>query len=241
MRYPILRTLLDSREQIQKERIRWGQRLKALERGEDTDPLRAQATMLLRYYQEFEALERKLTRDLEELVAEIPICHMMVQVPGVGQITAAKLISLIDLEKSPTVSALWRHCGLAVVDGKAERMRRGETRHYNPRLKSILYYLVLGFLSPNVDSRYAEVYREARRKYERERDWTDGHCHFAAYRKTAKLFLSHLWERWRQLEGLPIRPPYILEHGHTTYLDPSDFGWPTVEEELEWRSGWNST
>ena len=57
-----------------------------------------------------------------------------------------------------------------------------------------------------------------------ERDgavWTDGHVDNAARRYMAKIFLSHLWEVWREAEGLTTRPPYALEYlDHETYLNP---------------------
>ena len=43
------------------------------------------------------------------------------------------------------------------------------------------------------------------------------HAHLRAKRKMVKLFLSHLWQRWRELEGLPTSEPYcvaILKHSH---------------------------
>ena len=40
-------------------------------------------------------------------------------------------------------------------------------------------------------------------------------------RWTAKLFLSHLWQTWRQIEGLPVPNPFPVEHlGHVHTIDP---------------------
>ncbi len=51
--------------------------------------------------------------------------------------------------------------------------------------------------------------------------WTDGHVEAAARRYMVKVFVSHLWEVWREAEGFPTRPPYALEYlNHSTYLDP---------------------
>ena len=49
------------------------------------------------------------------------------------------------------------------------------------------------------------------------------HCTMMASRYAVKKFLSHLWERWRVMEGLPVRPVYILEHGHTTHEPVPEF------------------
>lgn len=42
------------------------------------------------------------------------------------------------------------------------------------------------------------------------------HIHAGACRYTVKLFLSHLHEKWRTMEGLPVREPYIVAAGKLT-------------------------
>lgn len=52
-------------------------------------------------------------------------------------------------------------------------------------------------------------------------EWTLGRMHNMAMRRTAKMFLSHLWHAWREIEGLPIRPSYAQEYlGHESYIGP---------------------
>ena len=51
--------------------------------------------------------------------------------------------------------------------------------------------------------------------------WSLGRIDNMAVRKTAKLFLSNLYEVWCKMEGIPTRPPYPIEHlGHVTKIDP---------------------
>lgn len=38
------------------------------------------------------------------------------------------------------------------------------------------------------------------------------HRHTAAMRYMCKMFLQQLWEQWRTIEGLPVRPPYAEEY-----------------------------
>jgi len=58
---------------------------------------------------------------------------------------------------------------------------------------------------------------------------TLGHIHAMALRHTAKLFLSHLWEKWRTLERLPTREPYPVQYlGHSTIITPEQM--MTVKE-----------
>ena len=45
------------------------------------------------------------------------------------------------------------------------------------------------------------------------------HLDAIARRKTVKLFLSHLWEKWRKIDGLPVTEPYsIAKMGHKTKI-----------------------
>jgi hypothetical protein len=40
---------------------------------------------------------------------------------------------------------------------------------------------------------------------------------------TVKLLLSHLWHKWAEIEGVAIRPPYVIEVlGHTGYMPPPE-------------------
>lgn len=49
--------------------------------------------------------------------------------------------------------------------------------------------------------------------------YTPAHIDLMARRKIAKLFLSHLWLKWREAEGLPISEPYAMAIlGHSGYV-----------------------
>lgn len=55
--------------------------------------------------------------------------------------------------------------------------------------------------------------------------FSQGHVHNRAKRKTVKLFLSHLWTVWREMEDLPVTEPYIIANEpekHSYYAPP---GW----------------
>ena len=60
-------------------------------------------------------------------------------------------------------------------------------------------------------------------------EWTLGRIERMAYRYVAKLFLSHLWEVWRENEGHPVRVPYILDGHppHSHYSDP----WSMIDDD----------
>lgn len=51
--------------------------------------------------------------------------------------------------------------------------------------------------------------------------YTDMHVHNMALRKMVKIFLQHLWVTWREMEGLPVNKPFVIEHlGHVDYIEP---------------------
>lgn len=223
----LLRALVDLRQQYQKQRIIFSNRLSAIERGVDV-PSNGANGVLEKYMERFVALEKETENDILELTKEDDLIHGMAQVKGIGVILAAKVAAFIDIHRADTVSALWRYAGYGVVDGKREYPVKGEKLHYNKRLKAYLYVVGDSFLKSH--SPYAEVYYSSLEYYQANRpDWTEPHCKKAARRKMIKVFLAHLWEYWRKLEGLPTRPLYVherLEHTHT--LDARDFGWPQL-------------
>lgn len=95
---------------------------------------------------------------------------------------------------------------------------------YNKRIKTTLYLVGSSFMK--CGSPYRAIYDKAKIHYETTTDWKKGHIHRAATRKMIKIFLSHLWERWRILEGLQTRRAYVLEQmGHTMEYRPEEFGW----------------
>ena len=52
---------------------------------------------------------------------------------------------------------------------------------------------------------------------------TDGHLHMRALRIVKKMFLSHTWEMWRRVRGLPVTEPYAIRFiDHDTYISPEE-------------------
>lgn len=222
-----LRALVDLRDRtLQKSRIAFGNRLDAIERGADV--VSDQARVILEKWQaRFEELEKEADKDIAALVGDSPIVADLTALKGVGNLLAAKTIAMIDIYRADTVSALWRYCGYGVSEGERERPKAGEKLHYNIRLKTTLYLVSTSFLRCN--SPYRAIYDSSKEYYQANRlEWTKAHIHAAAMRKMTKVFLSHLWERWRTLEELPTRDLYVHERlGHTHQYKASDFGWPS--------------
>lgn len=103
---------------------------------------------------------------------------------------------------------------------------RGEKAAYDMYAKKVCYLVGASFRK--CGGPYEEYYREQCARLDRERPgWPDGRKRLTALRKTEKLFLSHLYQVWREAVGLPLVQPYIhaQEDGHQR-LDP----WAMVEE-----------
>lgn len=219
------RALVDLRDRtIQKARIQFSNRLDAMQRGVD-DP--THADMIERWLHRFEQLEADLDDDIRAMAQDMPIVDRMIAVKGVGELLAVKVASMIDITRADTVSALWKYAGYGVTNGERDRLQKGEKAPYNKRLKTTCYLVATSFLKSR--SPYRDIYDEARDYYERERsDWTKAHRHAAAMRKMTKIWLSHLWVVWRELEGLPVTDPYIIanpDNGHNRIMTPEQFGW----------------
>lgn len=219
-----LRELVDFREQLQKTRIQMGNRLGAIERG--VDKSHDKDTLLL-WHEAFDDLEIGLDADIERRLNSIdsPIFNALVGLKGVGAISAAKVLADIDITRANTISALWRHAGYGVVNGARERYEKGESAHFNRRLKIACRLVGESFLKSR--SPYADIYYSAKQHYAATHpEWIPAHAHNAALGKMIKLFLSHLWQVWRELEGLPTREPYASEHlRHENIMRPESFGW----------------
>lgn len=82
---------------------------------------------------------------------------------------------------------------------------------FNPFLKTKL----TGVLGPSFlragDNKYSRIYREYKeflRNHPKHVGKMPGHIHNMSIRKTVKMLLTDLYTAWRELEGLPVEPPY---------------------------------
>lgn len=158
----------------------------------------------------------------------------------------------LDLNESlgqhfKTVSQMWAFAGLDVRNGRAPRFSRGEKASFNGELRSVL----LGRLGTSLKlarGGYYELYLKQKNRlvrrfqkegvkivptsnlpkkngkhYEPEGVISKGHLDNMARRKMVKMFVSHLWETARQLEGLEAGKSYVFEvlgHSEEHYIAP---------------------
>lgn len=193
-----------------------------------------------------DALVATAKRFMVEAGKAHPMWEWVTSIRGLGEggLAAQLLAQIDDISSFATVSKLWRFAGYAVIDGQIDRCARGTKSPYSRRLKSTLFLIVEQFIrqqtSPYAELYYAEKERQRRlhpeticrecgcpweacsQKKRHHKALNDGHIHHRAMRKTAKIFLQHLWVQWRTAEGLPVTMPYVHDIlGHNHYIGPA--------------------
>jgi hypothetical protein len=118
---------------LQKLRIASGNR-----GGSDTADLdQLDQNFIVRMSDGLVKLEKDAEKELKSTLKGVPIWEEWIKdQKGVGVRLAGVILGEIDIHKAPTVSALWRYTGLAVIDGAAERMKKGVKAAFNPWLKA---------------------------------------------------------------------------------------------------------
>lgn len=156
----------------------------------------------------FETKEKEYEKMVKNMTKSIPACQLIMSAWGGGPILAAHIAHRFDIRKADTVSAMWKYFGY------------DPTEKYNPGkgkdLKSPLYAsLSISLIRKN--SPYRKFYDDYRAKEI---------SHGGALLRIIKLWLSHLWNEWRIMEGLPVTVPYAINHlGHTGFISAEECGW----------------
>lgn len=101
----------------------------------------------------------------------------------------------------------------------------GYQSNWNPHLKTLCWKIGQSFVKQGSKSYYNKLYHKIKDEEKSlhptkevingKTFWNPGHLHNRALRKVIKIFLSHLWQEWRTLDGLEVTKPYaskILGH-----------------------------
>jgi len=222
LKHPRLRILVENYYDIQKIRMALSNRAFIYDKFKMLTP--AQSAALVQTVAEFKAEEKRIAKLIEEEIKGHPLwIGWLSGVKGVGSVMAAGLIAWIDDPgRFPTVSKLWAYS----VGKPGERIRRGQKVGYNPRLKTHCWRVASQMLKAR--GPYADLYHEFKSTYSQREDLKQIkkgayklHIHLMALRKMIKVFLCHLWVRWREIEGLPVSKPYAIDKlGHKGYIEP---------------------
>ena len=185
------------------------------------------------YLEVYEQQKTRLTNKLLREAKKHPDYKWMSELYGMGPYCLALFLDKVDIEKARTVSSLWRFCGLAVFNGKRQGMVKGQKRDYCSVLKAAVLQHIgqMTLIRCRVEPYYS-LYLKSKEYYQGiYPKWTKLHLHLAARRHMAKIYLEHLWRRWRTEHNLPARDIYVIERlGHTTYIPSRDPGADIVPE-----------
>jgi len=92
------------------------------------------------------ALEKQILRHAAAKLKDHEVYQWLVGQRGIADTFAVILLGMIDISKTETPSGLWRLCGLAVINGKAEHPEKGKKLVYSPHLKTRMYLLGESFI-----------------------------------------------------------------------------------------------
>jgi len=201
-----------------------------VDEGKLTEEERTYISETMRIFKEARNLERSC-RPLMQKYAEMTYIwnEWLIKIRGISAVLSANLIKCIGYcERFPTVSALWRYCGLDVdEDGKAPKLIRGQKCSFNPKMRTLAWKIADSFIKLKTPLYRGEYEAEKAKQIKRLEEGADNapknreHADQRARRKTAKLFLQHYWIVGRTMKNLPVNKPYAHDKlGHKDYIPP---------------------
>ncbi|WP_447948258.1 hypothetical protein [Microbacterium maritypicum] len=226
--------LSDSLDDIEALRIATENRVRALTRTEadvdgeyrglGLDARSPEVATAMAMLETMKSIEHEATKALQREVRKSPLYGWVKRSKGVGEKQAARLLAVIgdpywnDLHERPrTVSELWAYAGYSVIDGSAQRRRKGVKSNWNDKAKSRAW-LIAGSCVKKLDGSYRKVYDDAREQYADAIHSADcvrcgpagkpapagtplsaGHQHARALRRISKEILRDLWLEARMI------------------------------------------
>lgn len=239
------RYLVDTYYQMQNFRISTNNQVRSMEFGEDTE---VNTNGALRFIaSSFETLEGNIKTLLNAYAKSKPIGRWMLDICGIGPVIAAGLMAHIDIHKAQTAGQIQAYAGLDPTrkwekgqlrpwnaklkvlcwklgqsfvkvsnnpkdvygkiykERKAYEMKKNDNGDYAEQAAKILESKNIG--------KGTDAY-----KYYSEGKLPPAHIEQRAERYAVKIFLSHLFTVWYEMEnGVPAPKPYaeaILNHAH---------------------------
>ena len=180
--------------------------------------------------------EEAMFKSIEKTVKKHPLWDaFFAGVKGCGPAMAAVCISEIDIHKCKYPSSLHAYAGVDVVinhetgigEGRSKKAnhlvdvsyidRNGKEASkksitYNPFLKTKVVG-VLGDIFIKMGSEYREIYDNYKFRLQNREDLKDAsklRIHRMAVRYMIKIFLTNLYKKWREVEGLVVHEEYRI-------------------------------
>ncbi len=108
----------------------------------------------------------------------------------------------------------------------APRRMRGYKPFWNPKARALYFLIAQNFIRVGERGFYGRYFRQVKQRYEQREDLKNApkiKINAMAMRSTFKLFLSHYYQAFHELAGLPYRLPYQFEYlKHTNFIDWKD-------------------
>jgi hypothetical protein len=138
----------------------------------------------------------------------------------------AQLPPVCEVATNP--SKLHRYAGLA----PGSRLARGEQVVWNPKVKTLMWKILMQFLKTAPGKRrrnvrvpkYAQLFQQVKREYAQrcpkpEKGSWKLKVHLTAKNITMRIFLTNLWLVYRRMHNLPVTSPYPaqLQGQHKIY------------------------
>jgi hypothetical protein len=193
---------------------------------------------LVETYLNLENAEKTAFKRLDNVIKAHPLWeHYLEHVKGVGVAMAGVIISEFDINKAKYHTNMWKYAGLDVImvedentgelhgigrcnkkeymseveytDSKGE-IQTKKTLGYNPWLKTkLLGVLATSFL--RAKGNYYEIYLNYKNRIANmpeHKSKTLAHRNRMALRYMIKIFIIHLYENWKVIEGQPVFSPF---------------------------------
>ena len=227
-----LKGLVETSASLEKARVGLGNRISALERGvdvatENVPPIYGEIELAL------EALEDMIDVAIEDAVNKFPVYNLWLRhVKGIGPTLAAQMLAFLLPPKDGLGVGTWfKASGLAPQRREEQgqwrlpRDRTGEQAHHHRYLRRCLHNVATSIV--RTGGFYRRVYDDQKARLSAahvgDEEWPPHRLDNVARWITVKLLLSHLWHKWAEIEGMAIRPPYVIEVlGHTGYVPPPE-------------------
>lgn len=240
----LIKSLMDDRRQVINIRNKIQNQLLAYKRKTDhLNPITKNwlETQLKEINNELKDRDKTITKEIKIYSKENEFLNILLNVQGVGEITAANLIVYIDLEKARHASSLWSYVGLDKPSHA--RYEKGKSGGGNKTLRTALY--VWAGVQIKLKTAYRDVYDRIKTRLENsdklvlsrntkgkqiEIPWKETkpcHRNGSAIRIMIKHFLADYWMVGRKVHCLPIDnlyPEAILGKTHKT-IQPEERGW----------------
>lgn len=240
------RYLVDLYYQMQHNRIVSNNQQRILNESDEKEPHETIAFFGVQY----EKVENEIKSVLKKYVESQPIGMWMLSITGIGPVIAAGMIANIDIKKCQTAGAIWKFAGLdPTVEWKKGQKRPWNAdlktlcwklgqSFLKVQSNSNAFYSRLYLerkeyeTEKNEKGDYAEQAKEKLEKFkigkttEAYKAYSVGklpiqHIRARALRWTVKIFLSHLFEVWYELDRgeKPPKPFAIAQLGHAHMIE----------------------